>query len=124
MTQVTVGVPVYNGEALLEKCLDNLRAQTYPHFKVVILDNASTDGRAAIAQHFVERDTRFSYKRQPFNKGNRQNFIDALALADTPYFMWRADDDLSDANYIAELARLLDENPTAALAVGRVVRDK
>jgi len=122
--RVTIGVPVYNAESLLEQCLENLAAQTFADFKVVILDNASTDGTEAIAKRFVAKDARFSYHRQPHNKGARQNFSDVLEMADTPYFMWRADDDRSDVNFLEEMVRLLDANPSAAVAVGKAVRER
>jgi glycosyltransferase involved in cell wall biosynthesis len=124
MPRVTIGVPVYNAESLLEQCLENLAAQTFQDFKVIVLDNASTDGTAAIAQRFADRDPRFAYRRQPHNKGAFANFVDVLGMADTPYFVWRADDDASDVNFIEEMVRLLDTNPKAALAVGRVLTVK
>ncbi|MCE9520818.1 MAG: glycosyltransferase [Alphaproteobacteria bacterium] len=124
MPRVTIGVPVYNSESLLEQCLENLAAQSFRDFKVIILDNASTDGTAAIAKDFSAKDARFTYLRQPFNKGARQNFVDVLGMARTPYFMWRAYDDLSDVNFIQEAVRLLDDNPNAALAVGCVISEK
>lgn len=124
MPRVTIGVPVYNSENLLEQCLENLAAQTFQDFKVIILDNASTDGTAAIAQRFAARDSRFTYRRQPHNVGAQANFADVLAMADTPYFMWRADDDLASVNFMSETVRLLDERPSAALAVARVELEK
>lgn len=124
MSRVTIGVPVYNSESLLEQCLENLAAQTFRDFKVIVLDNASTDGTAAIAERFAARDPRFVYRLQPQNVGARRNFADVLALADTPYFMWRADDDLSDVNFVEETLRLLDADANADLAVGLSVLDK
>lgn len=124
MPRVTIGVPVYNSANLLEDCLQNLAAQTFRDFKVIILDNASTDGTAAIAERFAARDHRFFYRRQVQNVGALRNFSDVLAIADTPYFMWRADDDTADVNFVEEMVRLLDANPNAALAVGRVELDK
>lgn len=124
MPRVTIGVPVYNAESLLEQCLENLAAQTFQDFKVIVLDNASTDGTAAIGQRFADRDPRFTYRRQPHNKGALANFVDVLGMAETPYFMWRADDDLSDVNFVDEMVRLLDADAGAALAVGLTVMDK
>lgn len=117
-------MPVFNAESLLERALDNLARQSFRDWRVIVLDNASTDKTAVIAKRFTERDPRFAYHAQPFNKGCRQNFVDALALADSPYFMWRAYDDLSGPDYIEILAAMLDANPNAALAVGRTVLDK
>lgn len=124
MPQVTVGVPVYNAESLLERGLENIRAQTYRDIKVIILDNASTDQTADIAQRFVQNDPRFAYHQQPFNKGARTNFSDVLALAESPYFMWRAYDDLSDDTFIEALVDLLEKNVDADLAVTRVISKK
>lgn len=118
--RVTIGLPVYNAGSLLEECLENLAAQTLKNFKVLILDNASTDGTSERAQQFAARDARFVYQRQPRNVGGRQNFRDVLALADTPYFMWRAHDDLCDERFLEVLTGLLDAQPGAALAVGAV----
>jgi glycosyltransferase involved in cell wall biosynthesis len=88
------------------------------------MDNASTDGTPEIAQRFAAADPRFEYRRQPHNKGSMPNFRDCVEAATSPYFMWRAYDDTSDVNYIETLARLLDENPGAGLAVGRTLQLK
>lgn len=124
MARVTIGVPVFNAECFLERALENLAQQSFQDFRAVVLDNASTDKTGEIAKWFASRDQRFTYHKQRYNKGCRQNFVDALALADTPYFMWRAYDDVSSTNYVEELVRLLDACPSAALAVGRTVLEK
>lgn len=36
----------WNGAHCLGRCLDALALQTYPHFRVIVVDNASTDGSA------------------------------------------------------------------------------
>jgi GT2 family glycosyltransferase len=43
-SDVTVVVPNFNGEDLLPRCLDAIRAQTVPAEDVVVVDNASADG--------------------------------------------------------------------------------
>jgi glycosyltransferase involved in cell wall biosynthesis len=49
---VSVVVPVYNGERFLADCLDSLVAQDYPAIEVVVVDDGSTDGSAAIAERY------------------------------------------------------------------------
>jgi GT2 family glycosyltransferase len=39
----SVIIPSWNGIDLLPTCLDSLRAQTYRHFDIIIVDNASSD---------------------------------------------------------------------------------
>lgn len=122
MADITVGVPVYNGAQCLDECLQCLERQTYRDFTVLIFDNASTDETPAIAHKFVRRDSRFRYVRQPVNKGAIPNFIDVLDAAETPYFLWRADDDLTDDRYLEVTRDLLRSAPDAKLAVGVVRR--
>jgi glycosyltransferase involved in cell wall biosynthesis len=113
---ITIGVPVYNGAEFLDDSLACLARQTFRDFKVLIFDNASTDGTAAIAQGWVARDERFHYIRQPTNVGGMNNERDSLLAADTKWFMWRADDDLSDDNYVQALYALATSSPGCTLA--------
>ncbi|MEL6476484.1 MAG: glycosyltransferase [Pseudomonadota bacterium] len=117
---ITVGVPVYNSAALMGDCLDCLSEQTYRGFTARVFDNASTDATAEIVAARAAADPRFLLHRQPENVGAGQNFLDALAAAETEFFLWRADDDLTAPDYLARTRALLLENPGAALAVGHV----
>jgi len=121
MVPVTIGVPVYNGGDLIDGSLACLARQTFRDFKVLIFDNASSDGTAEIAQAWAARDSRFHHIRQPKNVGGIANFRDALLAADTPWFMWRADDDLSADDYIETLYRLATTSPGCKLAISTIV---
>ena len=61
---VSVIVPIYNVEPFLRDCLDSLRAQTYTDLQVLMVDDGSTDGCAAIAEEFAAADSRFTLIRQ------------------------------------------------------------
>jgi glycosyltransferase involved in cell wall biosynthesis len=121
MAMVTVGVPVYNGAETLEKSLACIRDQTYRDIEVLIFDNCSEDATPDIAQRFCAEDPRFRYFRQPENRGADRNFLDALEMATTQFFMWRAADDTSDLNYIEMLLRLLLGHPERDIAVPQIV---
>ncbi len=121
MAQVTVGVPVYNGADFLEKSLGCLRDQSFRDIEVLIFDNCSQDRTAEIAKAFCAIDSRFRYFRQAENVGAVANFLAALEAADSPFFLWRAADDASDADYIEKLHAALLANPDRDVAVGRIV---
>lgn len=121
MGTVTIGVPVYNGASTLRRALECLRNQTYQDIKVIISDNASTDESARIAQEFVDADARFTLIQQKTNIGAMPNFFYLLQIAQSEFFMWRADDDWSDNNYVEELVTLLACQPDAILATSEVV---
>ena len=120
MAAITIAVPVYNGGDYLERALDAIRRQSHVDYQVLIFDNASTDSTPAIAEAVVTRDPRFHYVRQAENRGALANFVDALNMATTPYFVWHAVDDVWDDNYLSELLGLLEREPAADLAVGLV----
>ena len=44
MGKVTVIIPNYNGKKFLHDCLESLKKQTFRDFRVIIVDNGSTDG--------------------------------------------------------------------------------
>ncbi len=121
MVPITIGVPVYNGADLLDESLACLARQTFRDFQALIFDNASTDGTGEIAKAWAARDARFHYIRQPTNVGGIANFRDALLAADTPWFMWRADDDLSADDFVETLYRLATTSPGCKLAISAVV---
>lgn len=47
---VTVVIVNWNGEGYLERCLSSLRQQTYADFEVLLVDNGSSDGSAALVR--------------------------------------------------------------------------
>ena len=55
---VSVIVPCFNVEAYIAECLDSVRAQTYRHLDVVLVDDGSTDATAEIASQYATHDDR------------------------------------------------------------------
>ena len=54
---VTFIIVAYNAEKVIEKCLDSLNAQKYPHkqIEVILVDSSSTDNTKAIMQQFKKK---------------------------------------------------------------------
>ena len=52
---VSVIVPVYNGEAYLEKCIESLENQTYENLEIIIVNDGSTDGTGAVCVRLKKR---------------------------------------------------------------------
>lgn len=114
---LTVGVPVYNAERFLERCLRVLCEESFD-YRIMISDNASDDATEQIARSFAKRDPRIQYHRHEKNLGALGNFTYALESADTEFFAWRAYDDLSTPGYFQKLTEALEQNPDRALAIG------
>lgn len=119
--RISVGVPVYNGGALLADALTCLARQDFPDFEIIVSDNASTDGSGDLAESFADRDPRFRVIRQAHNIGPLPNFLTVAEAARAPHFLWRAHDDLSSLDYLSRLHAVLDRYPQANIAVPRAV---
>lgn len=64
---VSVIVGVYNKERYVGECLRSVLAQTYPHFELIVVDDASTDG--SLAEIGKIEDGRIRLVQMPANSG-------------------------------------------------------
>jgi glycosyltransferase involved in cell wall biosynthesis len=118
---ITVGLPVYNSERYLRQSLDSLLAQTFPHFVLVISDNASTDGTAQICQQYAAADSRIKYSRNETNIGNPRNFNRVAGLAETRYLKWSTADDFWEPSFLERALEVMERDPTIALCYPQAV---
>ena len=121
---VSVGLPVYNGEAHLAKALDALLDQDLEDFEVIICDNASQDATPEIARDYAARDQRIRYARNQRNLGLAGNFNRAFQLSTGKYFKWWAHDDWHPRELLRRTTEVLEQDPSAVLcATGVAVMD-
>jgi GT2 family glycosyltransferase len=52
LPRISVIVCSYNGARTIRDCFEGLRRLDYPHFEVIVVDDGSTDGTAAIAREY------------------------------------------------------------------------
>lgn len=109
--QVSIGMPVYNGERFIREALNSLLTQTFADFELIISDNASTDGTEAICREYEIRDERIRYVRWSQNRGAIVNFKFVLNEAVGKYFMWAACDDIRSIDYLELNSNFLEQNP-------------
>jgi glycosyltransferase involved in cell wall biosynthesis len=79
---VSVVTPVYNGESYLRDCIESVIAQTYQAWRYVIVNNCSTDGSLAIAQHYARRDSRITVVDATEHLPVQQSMSRAISLVD------------------------------------------
>ena len=48
MPKISVLIPAYNVEKYIARCLDSVIAQTFSDIEIIIVNDGSTDGTAAI----------------------------------------------------------------------------
>ena len=55
---VSVFIPAHNAEAYLGRTLESISRQTYRHLEIIVVDDGSTDGTAAVIADAARRDHR------------------------------------------------------------------
>lgn len=114
--RLSIGLPVYNGEAYLAQSIEALLGQSYPDFELIISDNASTDSTGSICQSYARQDSRVRYIRQRANIGLSPNHNFVLEQARGEFFKWAASDDLYGRDLMKRCVAALDERPDVILA--------
>ena len=117
--RLTIGLPVFNGEAYLEETLQALLRQTYPEFALLVGDNASTDRTQEIARDFATSDSRIRYVRNERNLGLAANYNALFDRATSELFKWAPADDTYEPRYLERCIAALDEDERAVLAYCR-----
>ena len=61
---VSVIIPVYNCEDYLQKTLESVRAQSYEHLDIILIDDGSKDRSGKICDDYCLKDSRFKVIHQ------------------------------------------------------------
>jgi glycosyltransferase involved in cell wall biosynthesis len=110
-SKLSIGIPVFNGEKFIRKCLDSLLCQTFSDFEIIISDNASTDLTSKICQEYKKKDNRILFFQQKSNIQMIGNFNFVLQHAKNEYFMWASVDDIWHPKFIEKNLTFLEKNP-------------
>ena len=113
--QISVILPVFNAERYLAEAIESALTQTYPPLEVIVVDDGSSDGSAALAQRYSQ----VRFLTQPHlgvsvarNRGVAAAQGDVLAFLD-------ADDLWLPHKLACQVAALL-ENPALDMVFGHV----
>jgi glycosyltransferase involved in cell wall biosynthesis len=117
---ISVGIPVYNGEKYLATAIQSVLDQSYSNLEIIISDNCSTDNSVAIVMEFQKKDSRVKLIKNAANIGFIKNFNSLPLQATGEYFIFFADDDIYDKDFIKLLWNEFLKNPGIAIAIGSV----
>ncbi|WP_374334976.1 glycosyltransferase family 2 protein [Leeia sp.] len=108
---VCICVPAYNAEKTIRETLVSLLAQTYANLKILVVDNASTDGTVSIVEALS--DARIQLHRNAENLGGEGNFNRCIQLADGKYTAIFHADDIYEPEMVAQQVAFLEAHPSA-----------
>lgn len=116
--RVDIIIPTYNGYQYLVHCLAALQAQTYRHCRVIVVDDASTDGTA----EWVGRDRpQIDLIVLPRNSGLVTAVNAGLTHSDSEYVALLNNDTEPEPGWLAALVDALDRHPNAAAVASKML---
>ncbi|HVJ42758.1 MAG TPA: glycosyltransferase family 2 protein [Dongiaceae bacterium] len=111
MSKITVLIPVHNGENFIAEALRSIEMQDCRDFKVLVSNNCSTDGTAAIIADFAKRIP-IDVVTHAKKKTMVENFNFVFESVITPYCMFLCHDDcLSASDALSTALKVMEDNP-------------
>ena len=119
--RVVLGMTLYNNAAALPAAIESLLAQTYGDFRLVLLDDASTDDTERVARDYASRDARVSYHRHATRRAMVATWREVFEIATREWpaatmFAWVSDHDRWHPRWLEVLVAELDADAGAVLA--------
>lgn len=113
---VSVIIPVSNGERYLAEAIDSVLAQTWRPIELIVLDDGSTDGSAAIARRYAS-PVRYCY--QP-NAGLASARNEGVLLAHGDFIAYLDSDDIWVPDKLTRQMAVFSENRTLDIVFGHI----
>jgi hypothetical protein len=120
MTQtpaVSVLMTAYKRARYIGAAIESVLAQTFTDFELLVVDDASSDGAAAIARDYARRDSRVRVHANDRNRGDYGNRNHAASLARGRFLKYHDSDDVMYPHCLATVVPLLDAEPRAGFAL-------
>lgn len=124
MEKISVIVPVYNVEKVLERCLNSLVEQSYSNLEIILIDDGSTDGSLNICDSYAENYSNIKVYSQK-NKGQSAARNLGLKMSTGEYIGFVDSDDWVHKNmYEVMYQHIKEYDADIADVNGMFVRDK
>ncbi|MCK1590087.1 glycosyltransferase [Bradyrhizobium sp. 169] len=121
MSSVDVVIPCYRYGHFLRDCVQTVLAQTGVTLRVLIIDDASPDNTAEVAQELARGDSRVHVLKHATNRGHIATFNEGITWAAADYMVLLSADDCLLPGALTRSARLMDDHPSVGLVFGRAI---
>ena len=113
MVQISIVIPVYNGEKTIQETINSVLAQTFTNIEVIVINDGSSDRTAEIVQEIT--DPRVSLYNYP-NGGPASSRNRGIEKSHGEYISFIDADDLWTKDKLASQYQALQSYPQAAVA--------
>ena len=124
MTDVSIIMPVYNGEKFLRETISSVLGQTYRAFELLCIDDGSTDRSEEIIKSF--EDTRIKYIYQPNSGSPSSGRNVGIGVSEGKYVAFIDQDDLYEPNSLNEKVSYFERRPETSFVYSncRIIDEK
>lgn len=111
MDLLSICIPTYNRKERLKELLNKICCYNKNNIKIIVIDNASTDGTEKMMQSFSKFGN-IMYFRNDSNIGHDGNYIRIIEEGKkvSKYSLWLGDDDCVTKDFFCDIPKLLIEN--------------
>ncbi len=106
---VSVVIIAYNERHNIGRAIRSVQCQTYKDIEIVVVDDCSVDGTAAVVERIAAKDSRIVLHRLPHNHGMQHARIIGTHIASSPYIAFLDADDTFQPEAIASLYKKITE---------------
>lgn len=107
--KISVIIPIYNMERLLERALESVVAQSYKNLEILLIDDGSTDKSREICKKYESKDSRFRYYYQKNNGVSSARNL-GVEKSTGNFITFLDPDDYLDYNIYECLLKVLNES--------------
>lgn len=118
MPSISVIVPVYQAEKFLHRCLDSVARQTFSDWELILVDDGSTDGSAALCDRLAAKDNRVRVFHRKKNQGVSEARNLGINEAKGEYITFLDADDCYEFQALETLWNLREQSGADAAACG------
>lgn len=102
-------MPTYNDEKYLKEAIDDILAQTYKNFELIIVNDGSTDNTQQVLDKYAAQDNRIKvFKKENGGTGSALNY--GFSKATGEFGTWVSSDDNKKPHFIERLVTFLQKN--------------
>jgi glycosyltransferase involved in cell wall biosynthesis len=118
--RVDIVVPLYNKEAWVAGTLDSILAQTHGNWRLVVVDDGSSDNSTGIVRQYLSDDRIRLVSQANAGPGPARNY--GASLGEAPFLAFPDADDRWLPGFLETTLRALDEHPDCAMAATTAYR--
>lgn len=111
---VTYVIPAFNAQETIAEAIGSVLAQSSPHWKLIVVDDGSSDRTAEIVQQVVDCDDRVRLLTKE-NGGTGSAYNVGVRAASTPWTVMLSADDMVKPEHLETVHRAIEQNPGAGL---------